>query len=227
MGGARRGGRPVVEVGAHVVHLGQTWQVAALQGQRVYPLREAGSEKTLLAGRLFADPGFEVVGGRVPDAVPQWGLFETVPLAAQQRALAWLPHIREVETSLQHPAGSREGQSVRAEYDPQRWTLAQRDEAKAREMTALGFTRVTRTTVQRMRLAYRKHGTRKLIDHRTTRAANPTGPADERVVAALLEAPLAGKHGRHQRPDPRRQRPRAHADTIPGPDTPPRPRPRQ
>nr|WP_223187265.1 DDE-type integrase/transposase/recombinase [Streptomyces sp. CBMA29] len=175
--------------------MGQTWQVAALQGQRVYLLREDGSEKTLLAGRLFADPGLEVVGGRVPDAVPQWGLFETVPLTAQQRALAWLPHIREVETGLPHPAGSREGQSGRPEYDPQRWTLAQRDEAKAREMTALGFTRVTRTTVERMRHAYRKQGLWGLVDKRSAKPSSATGRADERVVAALLEA-LRRQRGR-------------------------------
>lgn len=96
--------RPVVEVGAHVVYRGQTWQVAALRGQQVFLVGEDGTEEALLVGRLFADPGFEVVGGRAPDAVPQWGLFETVPLAAQQRALVWLPHIREVETGRAHPA---------------------------------------------------------------------------------------------------------------------------
>lgn len=158
MGGARDRWRPVVEVGAHVVHRGKTWQVAALQGQQIYLLQENGTEKALLLGRLFADPGFEVVGARVPEAVPQWGLFETVPPTAQQRALAWLPHIREVETGLPHAPGSRAGQTMRPEYDPARWTLAQRDAAKARELTALGFPRVTRTTVERMRLAYRRQG---------------------------------------------------------------------
>ncbi|WP_456113445.1 transposase [Streptomyces niger] len=182
------GRRPVVEVGAHIVHRGQTWQVAALQGQRVYLLQDSGEEKTLLVGRLFADPDFEVVGERAPERVPRWGLFETVPLAAQQRALAWLPHIREVETGLPHPPGSCEGQKVREEYDPERWTLAQRDAAKAREMTALGFARVTRTTVERMRHAYRKQGLWGLVDKRCARPSSATGRADERVVAAVLEA---------------------------------------
>nr|WP_232545900.1 DDE-type integrase/transposase/recombinase [Streptomyces antimycoticus] len=190
--------RPVVEVGAHVVYRGQTWQVAALQGQQIYLLQEDGTEETLLTGRLFADPDFEVVGARrTPDAVPQWGLFETVSLAAQQRALAWLPHIREVETGWPHPEGSREGQAMRPEYDPERWTLAQRDAAKAKELTALGFTRVTRTTVERMRHAYRKQGLWGLVDKRTvpTRGRHPTGYADERVVAAVLEA-LRRQRGR-------------------------------
>ncbi|CAL9676924.1 hypothetical protein SUDANB176_07860 (plasmid) [Streptomyces sp. enrichment culture] len=186
-----------MEVGAHVVYRGQTWQVAALQGQQVYLLQEGDAEMSLLLGRLFADPGFEVVGAQAPDTVPQWGLFETVPLAAQQRALAWLPHIREVETGWPHPEGSREGQAMRPEYDPQRWTLAQRDAAKAKELTALGFTRVTRTTVERIRHAYRKQGLWGLVDKRTvpTHGRHPTGYADERVVAAVLEA-LRRQRGR-------------------------------
>jgi transposase InsO family protein len=189
--------RPVVEVGAHVVYRGQTWQVAALQGQQAYLLQEDGAEMSLLLGWLFADPGFEVVGAQAPDTAPQWGLFETVPLVAQQRALAWLPHIREVETGWPHPEGSREGQAMRPEYDPERWTLAQRDAAKAKELTALGFTRVTRTTVERMRHAYRKQGLWGLVDKRTvpTRGRHPTGYADERVVAAVLEA-LRRQRGR-------------------------------
>lgn len=198
MGGTHgKSRRPVVEVGAHVAYRGQTWQVAALQGQQVYLLQETGAEVSLLLGRLFADPGFQVVGARAPDAVPQWGLFETVPLAAQQRALAWLPHIREVETGWPHPEGGRDGQTMRPECDPERWTLAQRDAAKAKELAALGFARVTRTTVERMRHAYRKQGLWGLVDKRTVpaRGRHPTGYADERVVAAVLEA-LRRQRGR-------------------------------
>lgn len=74
MGGTHgKSRRPVVEVGAHVVYRGQTWQVAALQGQQVYLLQEDGAEMSLLLGRLFADPGFEVVRAQAPDTVPQWG----------------------------------------------------------------------------------------------------------------------------------------------------------
>ncbi len=187
----------MVEVGAHVTHRGQTWQVAALQGPRVYLLQETGAEVSLLLGRLFADPGFEVVGARAPDTVPQWGLFETVPVAAQQRALAWLPHIREVETGWPHPEGGRDGQTMRPEYDPARWTLAQRDAAKAQELAALGFARVTPTTVQRMRHSYRKQGLWGLVDKRVVpaRGRHPTGYADERVVAGVLEA-LRRQRGR-------------------------------
>ncbi|MDH6613874.1 hypothetical protein M2163_000982, partial [Streptomyces sp. SAI-135] len=85
--------------------------------------------------------------------------------------------------------------AVREQYDPARHTLAERERAKAAELTALGFGRVSRTTVQRMRLAYRKQGLWGLVDHRATRATRPTGRADERVVAAVREA-LRRRRGR-------------------------------
>ncbi|MFF9765046.1 hypothetical protein ACF1GT_00125 [Streptomyces sp. NPDC014636] len=42
---------------------------------------------------------------------------------------------------------------MRPQYDAERFTLAEREQAKAKELTALGFGRVPRTTVQRMRRA--------------------------------------------------------------------------
>ncbi|WP_437043996.1 Mu transposase C-terminal domain-containing protein [Streptomyces sp. enrichment culture] len=169
------------------------WQVVALSGQDIHLLGPDGGGEVVLAGHLFADPGFTVVGADAPQAAPQWGLFETAPAAAREKALAWQRHVREVECGLTGGPGS-EG-VVREQYDPQRHTLAEREHAKAAELTALGFGRVSRTTVQRMRLAYRKQGLWGLLDHRTTRASNPTGRADERVVAAVREA-LRRRRGR-------------------------------
>lgn len=53
------------------------------------------------------------------------GLFETAPAAAREKALAWLRHIREVEYG--RPGGADSGGVVRAGYDPDRWTLAERE----------------------------------------------------------------------------------------------------
>ncbi|MFJ4526560.1 hypothetical protein ACIP4Y_37625 [Streptomyces sp. NPDC088810] len=63
------------------------------------------------------------------------------------------------------------------------------------QATTLGFGRVSRTSVQRLRLAHRKQGLCRLLDHRTTRASSPTGRADERVAAAVREA-LRRRRGR-------------------------------
>ncbi|WP_234380861.1 hypothetical protein [Streptomyces sp. CMB-StM0423] len=169
------------------------WQVAALSGQTVHLVGPDGGGEAVLAGYLFADPGFSIIGADVPQAAPQWGLFETAPAAAREKALAWQRHVREVECGLADGPGS--GGVVRPQYDPEQHTLAEREQAKAEELTVLGFGRVSRTTVQRMRLAYRKQGLWGLLDHRTTRASSPTGRSDERVVDAVREA-LRRRRGR-------------------------------
>ncbi|MEU8976046.1 Mu transposase C-terminal domain-containing protein [Streptomyces monashensis] len=180
------GRRPVLAVGGHVVFEGRNWQVVGLQGQQVRLIDGQGTVATLLANYLFAADDFALVGTSVLTAVPRWGLFATVPLREQERALAWQRHIREVETG--QPAAAGSGQAPRPEYDPATRTLAQREQAKAEELTAIGFGTVARTTVQRMRLSYRAKGLWGLVDHRTTRAYSRTGRTDERVVAAVLEA---------------------------------------
>lgn len=190
---ARRSARPSVKVGAQVRFRGVKWQVVALSGQVIHLVGPDGGGEAVLAGYLFADPGFSVIGAEVPQAAPQWGLFETAPAAAREKALAWQRHVREVECGL--AGGPRSAGAVREQYAPERHTLAERELAKAEELTALGFGRVSRTTVQRMRLAYRKQGLWGLLDHRTTRASSPTGRSDERVVAAVREA-LRRRRGR-------------------------------
>ncbi|MEV8345911.1 Mu transposase C-terminal domain-containing protein [Streptomyces niveus] len=169
------------------------WQVVALSGQTIHLVGPDGGGEAVLAGYLFADPGFSVIGAEVPQAAPQWGLFETAPVAARAKALAWQRHVREVDCGLAGGPGS--AGAVREQYAPERHTLAEREQAKAEELTALGVGRVSRTTVQRMRLAYRKQGLWGLLDHRTTRASSPTGRSDERVVAAVREA-LRRRRGR-------------------------------
>ncbi|MFH8691363.1 Mu transposase C-terminal domain-containing protein [Streptomyces anulatus] len=190
---ARRNARPSVKVGAQVRFRGVKWQVVALSGQTIHLVGPDGGGEAVLAGYLFADPGFSVIGADVPQAAPQWGLFETAPAAAREKALAWQRHVREVECGLAD--GPNSAGAVREQYDPERHTLAEREQAKAEELTALGFGRVSRTTVQRMRLAYRKQGLWGLLDHRTTRSSSPTGRSDERVVAAVREA-LRRRRGR-------------------------------
>ncbi|MEU7414842.1 hypothetical protein AB0B40_37065 [Streptomyces sp. NPDC042638] len=49
-------------MGAHVRFRGVRWQVVALAGQRVHLADEDGGDETVLAGRLFADEGFAVLG---------------------------------------------------------------------------------------------------------------------------------------------------------------------
>ncbi|MFE9123623.1 transposase [Streptomyces sp. NPDC007172] len=185
------GGR-CVEVGAQVTFEGRAWQVTGLVDGRVYLVAEDGATGCVMAAHLVSAPGFSVTGPAAGEP-PAPALWETVPPAAQERALAWLRHIREVETGL--PGGPAGGGTPRAEYDPQRFTLAEREEVEARELAALGWTRASRTTVQRMRLVYQRQGLWGLVDKRHLRTGSATGRTDERVVAAVLEA-LRRRRGR-------------------------------
>lgn len=191
------GGRPVagarhrqVKLGAYVTFEGRAWQVAAVAGASVRLVDTRGQTASVLASFLFADPAFAVVDSPAA-AVPPWGLLESVPERQRERALAWQRHIREVETGL--PGGPASGGTPRPEYDPARRSMAEREQAKADELARLGWPRVSRATVRRMRARYHGQGLWGLIPRRKPSSA--TGQADERVVAAVLEA-LRRQRGR-------------------------------
>ncbi|MFF8430565.1 transposase [Streptomyces sp. NPDC016566] len=192
-----RPGRPVatasgrqVKLGAYVTFQGSTWQVAAVAGTSVTLVDENGQTASVLASFLIADPAFTVVGSPAAGVQP-WGLLESVPARERERALAWQRHIREIETGL--PDGPGSVGMPRPEYDPQRTSMAEREQAKADELTRLGWPRVSRATVRRMRARYHAQGLWGLIPRRKPSSA--TGQADERVVAAVLEA-LRRQRGR-------------------------------
>ncbi|WP_254886085.1 hypothetical protein [Streptomyces sp. NA02950] len=102
----RRGGRPVLKVGAHVRFRESTWQGIALAGQQIHLAGETKTDETVVAGHLFADRSFALAGAEMPQAVTQWGLFETAPESARRKALAWQRHIREVESGLPEGPGN-------------------------------------------------------------------------------------------------------------------------
>ncbi|MFC8142923.1 transposase [Streptomyces paradoxus] len=172
-------------MGARVTFEGHTWQVTGLVDGRVHLVADDGATGCVLAALLVAADDFAVVG-QSADELPAAEVWQALPLAARERALAWLRHIREIETGL--PGGAGSGGEPRPAYDPQRFTLAEREHAKAAELAALGWTKVSRNTVQRRRIAYHKQGLMGLVDQRTVRSRSATGRADERVVAAVLEA---------------------------------------
>ncbi|MEV8098861.1 hypothetical protein [Kitasatospora sp. NPDC085879] len=173
-------------MGAHIVFDGRAWQVVGVAGQLVRLAGERGEVATVLAGHLVAAPDFAVTSARPQVGVPQWGLFQTVPVREQGKALAWQRHIQEVEYRL--TGGEGAAGVPQPQHDPLSPTLAQREHAKADELTGLGWGHVAASTVQRMRLNYRRQGLWGLVDHRTTKPASRTRRSDENVVAAVLEA---------------------------------------
>ncbi len=163
-------GRPVaaarnrqVKLGAYVTFEGRTWQVAAVAGASVRLVDERGQTASVLAPFLFADPTFAVVDSPAA-GVPPWGLLESVPARERERALAWQRHIREIETGL--PGGPASGGIPRPEYDPKQQSMAAREQAKADELAQLGWPRVSRATVRRMRARYHAGGLMGLIPQR-------------------------------------------------------------
>ncbi|MET8439222.1 Mu transposase C-terminal domain-containing protein [Streptomyces sp900116325] len=178
-GGQIRG--PVVELGCRLRFEGQVWTVAAVIAGQVRLLGERGEVAAVLLPLLFADPGFEVLNAPAVVKVPPLGLLDALPTAVRERAWAWARHVREVETGRPDDAGE-----PRPQYDPVSQTLAQREEAKAAELTAAGL-RTSAVTVRRMRARYRERGVWGLVDQRTTRPRTALGRADDRVVAAVVQ----------------------------------------
>jgi hypothetical protein len=178
----------VLESGAQVRFAKRTWTVVMLEGPSVKLIDTDNSVATVLVNFLFADPDFEVVGAPQRH-VPPFGLLEELPEQVRERAYAWERHVREVETGCPVPG---QDQVPRAEFDPALRTMAEREEAKAAELTAAGQS-ASAVTVRRMRARYREHGLWGLVDGRAARPRSPVGRADERVVAAIEQALQAQK----------------------------------
>ncbi|MFB6963398.1 hypothetical protein ACFCYB_42275 [Streptomyces sp. NPDC056309] len=180
----------VLEVGSQVRFEHRFWTVVMLEGARARLVDSDNSTATVLVNYLFATPDFEVVGAPRRQ-VPPFGLLEELPVQARERAEAWERHVREVETGL--PAPGQDG-APRAAFDPAQRTLAEREEAKAAELTAAGQP-TSAVTVRRMRARYREKGLWGLVDQRAARRRSVVGRADERVVAAITQV-LEAQQGR-------------------------------
>lgn len=81
------GGR-CVEVGAHVRFEARTWQVSGLVDGRVHLAADDGATGCVLAARLVAAEGFEVVGQAVPQ-IPAATVCAALQVPARERAMAW------------------------------------------------------------------------------------------------------------------------------------------
>ncbi|MFI6078542.1 Mu transposase C-terminal domain-containing protein [Actinoplanes sp. NPDC051343] len=179
-------GWPVLRVGDQVRFEDSCWTIAGLDGVRVRLTDGHGGAQILLTGHLLAGPGFALLStDNAVQRLDPTGLLDALPAELVQRARKWERHVVEVETGI--PPGAALGSRPREPYDPRRRTLAQRDAAKAAELTAAGQ-RVSAVTVKRMRLRYRASGVWGLVDQRGTRGTSAYGRTDPRVVAAMAAA---------------------------------------
>ncbi|MFE1957751.1 hypothetical protein [Streptomyces sp. NPDC059479] len=148
--------RPLLRPGTVVRYGGREWTVAGIEASSASGARiwlsgtEKKDEQDTLAvfglAELLGDASFEPVGGPPRLRVPQMGLLATVSEGEQWRAFELERHVSEVETGCPAPDGTA---SVRPEYDPASTTLAQREQAKADELAAQGWSDVSRATVRR------------------------------------------------------------------------------
>ncbi|MEU7640796.1 transposase [Streptomyces sp. NPDC039016] len=176
--------RPMLTVGTAVAYGGREWTVAGVEGTMTSGARIWLAGEDALAvfslAELFGDPSFALADGPPRLRVPQMGLLSTVPEDERWRAFAVERHVREVETG--HPTPDGKG-PVMPQYDPDSTTLAQREQAKADELTSQGWGNVSRATVRRWRARYRAHGVWGLVKKRG--GSTRLDRADPRLVEAL------------------------------------------
>ncbi|MFC9227441.1 transposase [Streptomyces decoyicus] len=190
--------RPMLDIGGAVRHGGREWVVAGIEGAMASGARiwlvdkhGDGSLAVFALAELLGDPGFgPVAGPRL--RVPQVGLLSTVPEEQQLRAFDLERHVREVETGYPAPGGKG---VVKPQYDPTCTTLAQREQAKADELAAQGWPRVSRATVRRWRARYHSEGVWGLVAKRpgSTRLDRADPLVVEALRALLLEEALRSR----------------------------------
>ncbi|MBK6019572.1 integrase, partial [Streptomyces sp. MBT53] len=181
--------RPLLKVGDRVVFGGLEHTVVAVAGTTVRLLSAAGEPSTVFVAYLFAAPHFEVVGSAPVPPLTSQGLLEGLPMEVAETACRWERHLVEIETGL--PPDAPPGAVPRPEYDPAARSLAEREKAKAADLSAAGQ-RTGLRTIQRMRHRCREQELWGLVDGRYAPRpkpkSKPTGNVDSRVVEATIAA---------------------------------------
>jgi len=180
-------GVPLLGVGDQIRLDGRVRTIVGLDGPSVRLVDVTGAAEVMLRGQVLADPSFELVtAARI--SLPPLAELERLPTEIRIKAEWWEQHVVEVLTGV--PPGARAHSTPRAEYDPARRSLRQRELAKHAALTAAGH-QVGLSTLKRLRRRYELQGLWGLVDQRhvpTVRGGPPTGRVDPRVVAATRQA---------------------------------------
>lgn len=108
-------------------------------------------------------------------------LLDSISPAVKDELALFAAHLAEMDRGI--PMDDPSGNS-RSEYDPRLTSLNQRIAAKSSELKGLGFS-ASPATLKRKLSTFRSHGVAGLVDSRSTRAADPFGNADSRVLECL------------------------------------------
>ena len=142
-------------------------------------VEEAAVAELVGSGRMRLQP-------RGPGGHPaaQTGL-AGLPPEAVERARWWEAHIIEVVDGT--PPDAPAGTPPRPAYDVERTSLAEREQAKAAELSAPGRP-VAASTVKHRRQRWQAEGLPGLVDKRVQRRRSPAGRADPAVAEAMEQA---------------------------------------
>ncbi|TCR15949.1 DDE-type integrase/transposase/recombinase [Streptomyces sp. BK205] len=183
--------RGIVAPGDRVRWMGEQYTVSALSGTTVHLAPVPGSAGSSIAAAiqfLAVAEDFAVLDERglalAAGPFPNWSMLEGVSAACARDARIWERHVIEVETGLL--PGAPEGSRPREGYDPDRFTLVERYQRKAAELSAVLDWTVSWQTVQRKRLAFKRDGIWGLVDKRCTRKSTLHGRTETQVVDLLL-----------------------------------------
>ncbi|MFI6022335.1 AAA family ATPase [Streptomyces sp. NPDC051287] len=183
-------------LGDRVRFADHAWSVVGLDGEGAELVNALGQGRVCPVHHLVGESGFEVLeqGPRSrPAAMPPSG----VPPAVHAQALWWERHLVEVIGG--RPPDADPALPPRPAYDPGSRTLAEREAAKAEELTAAGFAGVSARTVRRKRQQYQSLGVSGLYDRRATRSPTPGLQIDPRVRDCLITV-LSAEEGGRARP---------------------------
>lgn len=117
--------------------------------------------------------------------VPPTGRIAEFPETAAEQARWWERHILEVLDGL--PPDAPAGMAPRPEFDPERNSLAQRERAKAAELTAAGHA-MTASGIKQRRQRYQCDGLAGLADGRSAKQMPSFGRVSPAVVEAMRQA---------------------------------------
>jgi putative transposase len=184
--GMRTGTGAALWVGDRIRFDGQLHTVVGLSGTIVRLADADGQTWVIHLPHLLADPTFEPAGQRESGPVLPAGLLNGLPQQAVEAAKWWERQLVEVLTGL--PPDAPPEARPRPEFDPATSTLEQREQAKAKELSALGRQGVGAWTIRRKRQRYQAQGLAGLVDWRTDRKRPIQGRIDPRVLEALRQA---------------------------------------
>jgi hypothetical protein len=142
-------------------------------------VEEAAVAELVGSGRMRLQP--RGPGGHPPALAGLAGL----PPEAVERARWWEPHIIEVVDGT--PPDAPAGTPPRPAYDPERTSLAGREQAKAAELSVQGR-QIAASTVKHRRQRWQAEGLPGLVDKRVQRRSSPAGRADPAVAGAMEQA---------------------------------------